>query len=185
MFKYLLPEVEPFLLLQKPGLDIAKSYNVTNDYGTPNIRFSYYTPFIPDEKKEGLATVQDELQSWNAWELAFAEDQLQKQLAKGKLPTEPVVKTATARRGFYWCLLATLYVEPRYVFRVVHIFMSWQLIKPIKKHCFTPDLTRYTNKLMHPGSTHMLLLEYYIILIEFPYVNLAGIMNRGPQQMPP
>ncbi|KAL7912272.1 hypothetical protein GGI35DRAFT_444855 [Trichoderma velutinum] len=95
--KYSLPEVEPFLPLQTPGLDIATSYDVTNDYGTPNLLFSYYTPFIPDEKKEELATVHDDFQSWNAWELANAEIQLQKQLAKGTLPADDLISSRVLR----------------------------------------------------------------------------------------
>ncbi|PHH63987.1 hypothetical protein CDD81_5092 [Ophiocordyceps australis] len=96
-----LPQVEPVALKLKPQLQ-AKSadIDVTNDYGTPNLLFLYYVPFLPDDKKLDLDAIQDEFQSWNAWELGQAEVQLIKHVENGKLPSDDSIASRVMRNEY-------------------------------------------------------------------------------------
>ncbi|KAF5024530.1 hypothetical protein F66182_3293 [Fusarium sp. NRRL 66182] len=77
-----------------------KTSDVKNDYGTPNLLFFYYTPTIPSDKQDELAAVQKDFYSWNAWELAVAESQLQTQLKKGTLPSDDSTESREKRATY-------------------------------------------------------------------------------------
>ncbi|PHH67952.1 hypothetical protein CDD82_959 [Ophiocordyceps australis] len=96
-----LPQVEPVALKVKPELQ-AKSadINVTNDYGTPNLLFLYYVPFLPDDKKLDLDAIQDEFQTWSAWELGQAETQLMKHVEGGRLPSDDSIASRVLRNNY-------------------------------------------------------------------------------------
>ncbi|PHH77654.1 hypothetical protein CDD80_384 [Ophiocordyceps camponoti-rufipedis] len=96
-----LPEVEPVEMGFKPQQDLkGAAVDVTNDYGSPNLLFIYYVSFIPDDKKIDLEAIQDEFQTWNAWELGQAEVQLEGHVKKGNLPSDDSIASRTARNNF-------------------------------------------------------------------------------------
>ncbi|KAF4582745.1 hypothetical protein GQ602_005889 [Ophiocordyceps camponoti-floridani] len=96
-----LPDVEPVEMGFKPQQDFkGAAVDVANDFGTPNLLFMYYIPFIPDDTKEDLGAIQDEFQTWNAWELGQAEAQLIGHVNKGNLPSDDSVASRITRNNF-------------------------------------------------------------------------------------
>ncbi|KID74926.1 uncharacterized protein G6M90_00g107240 [Metarhizium brunneum] len=97
----IVPDVEQVTikLRSEPGLKSA-SVDVSNDYGTPNVLFLYYTPFIPDDNKLDLDAIQDEFQSWNAWELGQAETQLIRHVEAGNLPSDDSIASRIIRNNY-------------------------------------------------------------------------------------
>ncbi|OJJ38801.1 hypothetical protein ASPWEDRAFT_149340 [Aspergillus wentii DTO 134E9] len=95
----LLPEVKAVSLGSRL-VPKSKDVDVSNDYGTPNLLFLYYVPFLPDERKADLDAIQDEFQSWNAWELGQTETQVNEHLADGKLPSDDSIASRVARNGY-------------------------------------------------------------------------------------
>ncbi|KHO02065.1 uncharacterized protein MAM_01066 [Metarhizium album ARSEF 1941] len=94
-----LPEVDAASVLEGRATALAEA-EVTNDYGTPNLLFLYYIPPITDEQRNDLEAAKTELQSWNAWELSAAEDQVQKQLRKGTLPGDDSAESRARRTNY-------------------------------------------------------------------------------------
>ncbi|OTB01401.1 hypothetical protein M426DRAFT_14562 [Hypoxylon sp. CI-4A] len=92
-----LPEVQVSSL---PTRSSHKAVEVDNDYGTLNLLFSYYVPHIPSGTNAHLATILKEFQSWNAWELAVAEDQVQIQIGQGNLPRDDSVESRVRRNNY-------------------------------------------------------------------------------------
>lgn len=98
-----LPEVKPVALDLKPRSDLASvetETDVSNDYGTPNVLFLYYIPFLPDDEKPGFDAIQDEFQTWNAWELGQAEAQLLRHVEAGNLPSDDSIASRVTRNNF-------------------------------------------------------------------------------------
>lgn len=99
MNKHSLPPVDNLSLFTGYRAS-SHSIDVQNDYGTPNFLFCYFTPLVPDSLKNELATAHEEFRSWNAWELFFAEEQLQTQLAKKTLPTDDSIQSRVKRCSY-------------------------------------------------------------------------------------
>jgi hypothetical protein len=96
-----MPGVEPVALSLKSELVLKSAgTDVTNDYGTPNLLFLYYIPFLPDDKKLDLEAIQDEFQTWNAWELGQAELQLIGHVEDGSLPSDDSIASRVARNNY-------------------------------------------------------------------------------------
>lgn len=96
-----LPEVEPVALGPKDESSVKSAeIDVSNDYGTPNLLFLYYVPFIPDDKKPDLDAIRDEFQTWNAWELGQAEIQLIKHIEEGNLPSDDSLTSRVIRNNY-------------------------------------------------------------------------------------
>lgn len=98
---FTLPGVEPVTIASKvaPTLQSA-STDLSNDYGTPNVLFFYYTAFIPDDRKFDLDAIQDEFQTWNAWELGQAETQLVGHVKDGSLPSDDSPASRIKRNNY-------------------------------------------------------------------------------------
>ncbi|KAL1855126.1 hypothetical protein Plec18167_002112 [Paecilomyces lecythidis] len=98
----LLPPVDHSLLSNKVHVGILKdtSVDVTNDYGTPDLLFLYFIPFLPDDKKPDLEALQDEIQSWNAWELGQTEIQVHHRIVDGSLPTDDSTASRVKRTNY-------------------------------------------------------------------------------------
>ncbi|KJZ71246.1 hypothetical protein HIM_09389 [Hirsutella minnesotensis 3608] len=96
-----LPGVEPVALESKSEFRLGSvSQNVANDYGTPNLLFLYYIPFLPDDKKVDLDAIKDEFQTWNAWELGQAESQLIQHVENGNLPSDDSIASRITRNDY-------------------------------------------------------------------------------------
>lgn len=95
-----LPEVKPVTIGFKPESNLEVAVDVSNDYGTPNLLFLYYASFLPDELKIDLDHLQDEFQSWNAWELGQAERQLIGHVEAGNLPSDDSIASRIARNNY-------------------------------------------------------------------------------------
>ncbi|KAE8167488.1 hypothetical protein BDV40DRAFT_252991 [Aspergillus tamarii] len=97
-----LPAVDPSLLSNKQHASILKDteVNVTNDYGTPNLLFFYFVPFLPDDRKPDLEALQDEIQSWNAWELGQTEVQVRHRIADKSLPSDDSTASRVKRTNY-------------------------------------------------------------------------------------
>ncbi|KAI1773338.1 hypothetical protein F4818DRAFT_443182 [Hypoxylon cercidicola] len=100
MPKYLLPDVD----VSSFGVNRFQSRkpfpNVRSDYGTPQLLFFNYIPFIPDDKKGDLDAVLDDFCWWNAWEVFHAESALETQLDKGTLPDDDTIESRIARTNY-------------------------------------------------------------------------------------
>lgn len=86
----------------------SSPFDVTNDYGIPNLLIFYYLPLLPEDKKDSLAGVLKDYRSWNAWELYHGEKQLQTQLEKGTLPTDDSVESREKRTTYRAKVIAYL-----------------------------------------------------------------------------
>ena len=97
-----LPSVDPSLLSNKQHTSILKdpAVDVTNDYGTPNLLFFYFVPFLPDDRKPDLQALQDEIQSWNAWELGQTEVQVKHRIADKSLPSDDSTASRVKRTNY-------------------------------------------------------------------------------------
>ncbi|PHH92896.1 hypothetical protein CDD83_3727 [Cordyceps sp. RAO-2017] len=96
-----LPEVQPVALHSKPEPSLkAAATDVSDDYGTPNLLFLYYIPFLPDDRKPDLGAIRDEFQTWNAWELGQAETQLLKNVQAGNLPSDDSIASRITRNNY-------------------------------------------------------------------------------------
>ncbi|KAL7796700.1 hypothetical protein V8C37DRAFT_371195 [Trichoderma ceciliae] len=95
-----LPEVQQVSIDSKPNSNLGVAVDVSNDYGTPNLLFLYYVPFLPDELKLDLDHLQDEFQSWNAWELGMAEHQLIGHVEGGRLPSDDSIASRKIRNDY-------------------------------------------------------------------------------------
>lgn len=96
-----MPEVQAVNLKvrSEPG-HIFSHVDVSSDYGTLNLLFLSYIPFLPDEKELDLVHTRDEFHSWNAWELGQAETQLNKHLKDGNLPSDDSVASRMIRNNY-------------------------------------------------------------------------------------
>lgn len=97
----ILPVVEPVAVKLKDEENLkATAVRVSNDYGTINLLFLYYVPFLPDDKKLDLDAIQDEFQTWHAWELGQAENQLNKHIGDGNLPSDDSIASRITRNNY-------------------------------------------------------------------------------------
>ncbi|KAI1451531.1 hypothetical protein F4805DRAFT_473570 [Annulohypoxylon moriforme] len=106
-----LPEVDLSLLSGKLYPVVPKLLDVSNDYGAPNLLFLYDTPYIPDDKRQDLETIRYDIQSWNAWELATAENQVQIQLSKKNLPDDDSIESRVKRSEYRAKVISVLREE--------------------------------------------------------------------------
>ncbi|KOC13228.1 hypothetical protein AFLA70_57g003780 [Aspergillus flavus AF70] len=97
-----LPTVDLSLVSNNQHVNILKDtgVNVTNDYGTPNLLFFYFIPFLADDRKPDLEALQDEIQSWNAWELGQTEVQVRHRIADGSLPSDDATASRVKRTNY-------------------------------------------------------------------------------------
>jgi len=93
--------VKAVALILEPTSDLQSANLVfSNDYGTPNLLFLYYIPFLPDNKKLELDAAQDEFQSWNAWELGQTETQVIAHVKAGNLPSDDSIASRVTRNNY-------------------------------------------------------------------------------------
>ncbi|KAK7745696.1 hypothetical protein SLS62_009662 [Diatrype stigma] len=74
--------------------------DVSSDYGTPNLLFLYYIPYIPSSAKPAMDELKEDLWSWHAWELAQAEKQVKRQIDSGNLPVDDSVASRIKRTNY-------------------------------------------------------------------------------------
>lgn len=97
----IMPEVQAVNLKVRSETDHEFSHvDVSSDYGTLNLLFLSYIPFVPDEKEPDLYGIRDEFYSWNAWELGQAETQLNKHVKDGNLPSDDSVASRMIRNNY-------------------------------------------------------------------------------------
>lgn len=96
-----LPIVEPVAIKLKDKLKHKfAAVEVSNDYGTINLLFLYYVPSLPDDKKSDFDAIQDEFQTWHAWELGQAEAQLNAHVEAGNLPSNDSITSRITRNNY-------------------------------------------------------------------------------------
>lgn len=77
-----------------------ESLNGKTDYGTPNCLFLYYIPLVPESKKEDLATLQEEIHAWHAYELGRAEELVAKHVKDKSLPKDDSIDARVKRTNY-------------------------------------------------------------------------------------
>jgi hypothetical protein len=93
-------EIKPATIDSNPEPKLEAAFDVSNDYGTPNLLFLYYVSLLPEELKKDLDNVQDDFQSWNAWELGQAERQLNGHVEAGRLPSDDAIASRSIRNNY-------------------------------------------------------------------------------------
>ncbi|RAK95850.1 uncharacterized protein BO80DRAFT_247568 [Aspergillus ibericus CBS 121593] len=94
-----LPELD-VSLLSADYVDPPEGVDVTSDYGTPNLLFLYYYRLVSDSDREALKSLKNDIEAWNAWELAQAESQLNNQMRKDNLPTDDLLESRVKRTDY-------------------------------------------------------------------------------------
>ncbi|KAI3339003.1 hypothetical protein F4824DRAFT_498857 [Ustulina deusta] len=102
MSLYSLPEVETPIIPKERV--ITRSVDLSNDYGTPNLAFFYHVLCAAGD----LDPLWKAVDSWNAWELAIAEEHVVSQLNKGNLPGDDSIPSRMKRSAYRGKVIATL-----------------------------------------------------------------------------
>lgn len=116
MSLYSLPEVETPIIPKERV--ITRSVDLSNDYGTPNLAFFYHVLCAAGD----LDPLWKAVDSWNAWELAIAEEHVVSQLNKGNLPGDDSIPSRMKRSAYRGKVIATLREQgesPWYVIGII------------------------------------------------------------------
>ncbi|XXH04201.1 hypothetical protein Hte_010615 [Hypoxylon texense] len=134
MSKYLLPDVDISAFGVGRFQSLKPSPIVRSDYGSPQLLFCNYIPFVPDDKRGDLAAVLDDFCWWNVWEVFNAERALETQLGKKTLPDDDAIESRIARTNYRAKVVSYLRENSENAWLMVTSFSSPKEIrKDVKK----------------------------------------------------
>ncbi|KAI1482817.1 hypothetical protein F4774DRAFT_428233 [Daldinia eschscholtzii] len=160
-----LPVVETPLFLSLEDSPAYK-HDVSNDYGTPNLLFLYYLPYIPNSVKLEMDALREDIQTWHSWELAQAEKHVQSQIDTGNLPSDDSVASRVKRTNYRFKVIQFLREEDE----------SWKYTYEESKTSIGPvDVQRgEENSMIRNGLRHRYLAQ---VGLPQPFEVLLNVIN--------